>query len=54
MYQTSPIPTQHIADYYAFLGKSHPCLGHELLRRGYQQWSNGKVEVDLNNLFSLT
>lgn len=40
--QVKPVPCQHIADYYQFQWLQKPSLGHNLLRHGYRQWSEGK------------
>lgn len=45
-----PVPCQHIADYYERRWQDHKCIGWNLLRRGYRQWSAGLVEP-FNNLY---
>ena len=51
MITTTPVPCNHIADYYAYKQSIQPCIGNNLLRRGYAQWSMGKIESYFNNLY---
>lgn len=46
-----PVPCQHIADFYAHKQAEQPCLGYNLLRKGYAQWAMGKIEGYHNNLY---
>lgn len=45
------VPVAHIADFYDRQWQAHKCLAWQLLRRGYRQLSNGRIE-QANNLFS--
>jgi len=54
MINVKPVPCQHIADYYSHKQSINPCIGYNLLRRGYLQWSNGTIEGYFNNLFRPT
>lgn len=47
----APVPCQHIADYYHRRWEDHHCIGWNFLRRGYRQWSEGRIEKGVNNLF---
>lgn len=49
--EVTPVPCQHIADYYSTMWTRHPCIAWNLLRRGYHQWAAGRVEIGVNNLF---
>lgn len=49
--QTRGIPCAHIAEFYEREQARHPCIAHNLLRRGYRQWAQGEVERPVNNLF---
>ena len=46
-----PVPCEHIADYYHARWTEHKCLAWQLLRHGYRQWSAGRIERGVNNLF---
>lgn len=46
----TPVPCQHIADYYDMRWRDHKCIAWNLLRRGYTQWARGYIE-SFNNLF---
>lgn len=47
----SPVPCMHIHAYYNEMQQQHPCIAHNLLRKGYKQWACGVVELPVNNLF---
>ena len=48
--EVTPAPYAHVADYYDLKWAAHKCLAWQLLRRGYRQAANGRVEA-ANNLF---
>lgn len=50
MEYVEPVPCQHIADFYTHRWAQRPCIAWNLLRRGYNQWAAGRIEL-LNNLF---
>jgi hypothetical protein len=46
------VPCQHIADYYQRRWENHKCIAFNLLRHGYRQWAEGRVNSDFpNNLY---
>lgn len=49
------VPCQHIADYYQHRWEAHKCIGFNLLRHGYRQWSEGRAvyQTDGNNLYDV-
>lgn len=47
----SPVPCMHIYVYYNEMQQQRPCIAHNLLRRGYEQWAFGVIEAGVNNLF---
>lgn len=47
-------PCAHIADYYDAKQAEHQCIGHNLLRHGYRQWAEGRVDdPTTNNLYTI-
>lgn len=48
----SPIPCQHIADYYRRRWEHQKCIAFKLLMLGYHQCSIGEIEPGINNLFA--
>ncbi len=46
-----PAQCAHIADFYEREWQTRPCLAWQLLRRGYRQWADGRIERGTNNLF---
>ncbi len=49
--QTTPVPCAHIALFYQRAWEQHHCIGNNLLRHGYAQWSRGEIQCPENNLF---
>ena len=47
----TPVPCQHIADWYQRQWEARPCLASNLLRWGYKGWASGRVAVPMNNLY---
>lgn len=48
----TPAHCEHIARYYDHKWLNHMCLAWNLLRRGYRQWSLGRIEPG-NNLYEV-
>lgn len=44
------VPCAHIAAYYDMKWQGHKCIAWQALRKGYYQWSAGRIE-HLNNLY---
>lgn len=49
--EVTPDHCDHIALYYQLKWEAHKCIAWQALRRGYFQWSAGRIET-ANNLFS--
>lgn len=49
-----PVPCDHIAAYYYNKWFNHKCLAWKLLWIGYQEFSSGRVQIEFNNLFTIT